>query len=231
MNRQGCMAFIDLHLHTTCSDGALTPAELLEKVRSAGLAAFAIADHDTIDGYHQARQLLRDGDPELIAGVELSVLIGQEDLHLLAYFFDPNNEQFNESLRRFQEKRNQRGAQMVERLNEQGIAITFEAVVKAAGGSVIGRPHVAQALLDLGVTSHFEEAFHKYIGNACPAYVPKSILTPEAALPLVHNAGGVAVVAHPFVDDMHVHIERMASLGWTALRCTITPTRDSREKS
>lgn len=207
------MAFIDLHLHTTCSDGQLTPAELLAVVRERELVAFSVTDHDTIEGYRQMTQIVRGGDPELLSGVELSVFMGERDLHLLAYLFDPDSDEFNASLDHFQEIRNQRGALMVEKLNHQGIQITFEAVEKAAGGGVIGRPHIAQALLELGAITHFEEAFQKYIGHDCPAYVPKSKLKPEDAIPLVHRAGGVAVAAHPFVDDMYVHLERLAAMG------------------
>ena len=207
------MAWIDLHLHTTCSDGLYTPSELLQAVRSTRVIAFAVTDHDTIEGYREVKKLLTGDDPELIPGVELSVLIGERDLHLLAYEFDPDNLELNDALARFREKRNQRGALMVQKLNQQGVAIDFKTVEEVAGGSAIGRPHIAQALFDLGITSHFEEAFHKYIGNACPAYVPKSMLSPDEAIELVHQAGGVAVVAHPFIDDMYVHVERLAAQG------------------
>ncbi len=200
-------------MHTTCSDGALSPAEILEVVRKKKLAAFAITDHDTIDGYREAKRLLNDDDPELITGVELSVIVGDNDLHMLAYLFDPDDEQFNRALTEFQEKRNSRSREIVERLNQQGMNLSYEAVERAATGSAIGRPHIASAMVEQGLVSRFDEAFKEYIGNHCPAYVPKSKLSPEQAINLVHDAGGIAVLAHPFIAEMHLHIDMLIGLG------------------
>ncbi len=209
--------YIDLHLHTDRSDGALAPADLLEIVRKKKLAAFAITDHDTLDGYRAVRQLLTEGDPELIAGVELSVDAEGDDMHMLAYLFDPEDSAFKASLQDFQNKRNQRVRLMVEKLNRLGVDITFEDVRKAGKGPALGRPHVAQAMLDVGAIDHFDVAFRKYIGNACVAYVPKTKMTPAETIKLIHAAGGIAVLAHPCIGDMVRHVEKLVDLGLDGL--------------
>lgn len=204
--------YVDLHLHTTASDGVLTPAQLLDEVRSKELVAFSIADHDTLDGYREASGLLTDTDPELVPGLELSVAADDDDMHMLAYLFDPDHDELASALARFCKERNQRGHRMVERLNEQGLDLSFDAVVQAAAGAAVGRPHIAEAMLAEGLVSSFEEAFRKYIGNRCPAYIPKSIIGPKETIDLIHRARGVAVLAHPFINDMHRHVEMLAGL-------------------
>ena len=137
--------YIDLHIHTSCSDGALSPAEVLDRVRDAKLAAFAIADHDTVDGFREVNRLRQESDPELISGVELSATHQDEDVHMLAYLFDPESTAVESALKEFQEKRNQRGRLIVEKLGELGLDVPFEAVLKAANHSVVGRPHIASS--------------------------------------------------------------------------------------
>jgi predicted metal-dependent phosphoesterase TrpH len=208
---------IDLHLHTTHSDGILTPAQLLDEVRTRNLAAFAVTDHDTIDGYLETRTLLQPGDPELVSGVELSVGVGQSELHLLAYLVDPENEALAASLTAFQKERNRRGRRMVEKLNELGIPLEFDQVLARASGAVVGRPHVAEAMVKQGLVSCFEAAFRDYIGNQGPAYVPKSRLQPREAIELVHQAGGVAVLAHPFINEANLYIDELIELNLDGL--------------
>lgn len=208
---------IDLHLHTTASDGLLTPSELLDKVRAAELAAFSITDHDTVAGYHEVAGLMIDTDPELVVGLELSVATNGDDMHMLAYLFDVDNEELVGTLESFQIERNERGLKMVEKLNELGLDLSFDAVVQAAGGAAVGRPHIADALVAEGLVSSFGEAFWKYIGNSGPAYVPKSKILPNEAIDLVHRAGGVVVLAHPFVNDMHKQVETLVDLGLDGL--------------
>ncbi|MEW5796488.1 MAG: PHP domain-containing protein [Candidatus Zixiibacteriota bacterium] len=208
---------IDLHLHTSRSDGVLSPRELLEEVRARKLVAFAVVDHDTIDGYRELADLIVPGDPELVSGLELSVATGNGDMHLLAYLFDSDHQELAETLETFREARNLRGRQMVERLNQQGLRLPFETVLEAAGGSAIGRPHIAEALVKNGLASSIEETFRKYIGNNCPAYIPKSMIRPPEAIALIHRAGGVAVLAHPYINDMHRHVPSLVRLGLDGL--------------
>lgn len=204
-------------MHTVHSDGALSPEDLLELVRQKNLAAFSITDHDALEGYRQTKKLLTEDDPELISGVELSAEIEGEDMHLLGYLFDPDDAALNRSLEEFREIRRQRGRIMVEKLNQMGLSISFEAVERAADGAVVGRPHVADALLQEGLVSHFDEAFQKYIGNGGPAYIPRGKLTPQQAIDLIHGAGGVAVLAHAFIAGMNRHIEALAGMGLDGL--------------
>ncbi len=204
---------IDLHMHTTMSDGKKTPAELLELVRRSGVVAFSVTDHDTLEGYRETRALLQVDDPELVPGIELSAKIGERDVHLLAYLFDPDHAALNSALDDFRAKREHRGRMIVEKLEALGVTVPFEAVELAAGDGVIGRPHIADAMLASGAVRTYEEAFRKYISNGGPAYIPKAKLTPQEAIDLAHDAGGVAVLAHPFIDDMYEHLSMLVDLG------------------
>jgi predicted metal-dependent phosphoesterase TrpH len=229
---------IDLHLHTTHSDGMLSPAQVLDAVRDTGLTAFAITDHDTIGGYLEIKSLVQPNDAELVSGLELSVAIDRGDLHLLAYLFDPESEELTSSLKSFQRERNQRGRRMVEKLNELGVPLEFDRVVEAASGSAIGRPHIADAMVKQGLVSCFEQAFKKHIGDRCPAYMPKSRLEPREAIDLVHRTihivssrpknsnawPNVTVFCHPaaptFTDARNTKARlapnRFRSSSWTA---------------
>jgi len=209
--------YVDLHMHTAYSDGALSPEELLSKVRETNLVAFSITDHDTLEGYRQTKKLLTEDDPELIPGVELSAEAGGEDMHLLGYLLDPDDKTLIDSLSDFQVIRRRRGRTMVEKLNQMGLTISFEAVEQAAKGAVVGRPHVADVLLQEGHITCFDEAFRKYIGNGGPAYVSRSRLTPAEAIDLIHGAGGVAVLAHAFIAGMNQYIDDLAEMGLDGL--------------
>jgi len=209
--------YIDLHLHTTLSDGVLTPLQLLDEVRSRGLAAFAAADHDTVAGYLELSELLDEDDPELVTGLELSVATDRDDMHMLGYLFDHDFDELTALLEIFRKERNSRGRRMVERLNHQGLNLPLEAVYEAAAGAAIGRPHIAEALVNEGLVNSIEVAFHKYIGNHCPAYIPKSVIRPPEAIDLIHRAGGVAVLAHPYINDMHKYVPSLVDLGLDGL--------------
>jgi len=208
---------IDLHMHSTYSDGTSTPQQLLELVRASGLSAFSITDHDTLEGYQAARTLVAGDDPELVPGLELSVTLEGSDLHLLAYMFDQDDLDLNKAIRAFQERRGERGQMMVDLLNQLGIGITYEDVQNQSGGAVIGRPHVARAMVEKNYIREYEEAFRKFIGPDGPAYVPKMNFTPAEAMQLIHGAGGLAVLAHPAIDNKDVYIEMLVDLGLDGL--------------
>ncbi|UCC44947.1 MAG: PHP domain-containing protein [Candidatus Zixiibacteriota bacterium] len=205
--------YIDLHIHTDCSDGVLDPGDVLDRARQLDLQAFSITDHDTLEGYRSAAALRRETDPELLAGIELSVDINGDDLHLLGYLFDPDDRALGEALADFQKERNQRGRRMVEKLREMGLDIGFGSVEEKAAGAVIGRPHIADAMYSLNLVNTYEEAFFRYIGNGRPAYLPKGRMKPDEAMKLIHGAGGIAVLAHPYVGKAHRHIEMLVPLG------------------
>ncbi|MDH4157799.1 MAG: PHP domain-containing protein [candidate division Zixibacteria bacterium] len=204
--------YIDLHLHTAFSDGTRSPRELLEIVREANLVAFSVADHDSLDGYRAAKKLLVDDDPELITGLELSVS-GGGDMHILAYCINPDDDDLNRAIDKFQMNRNQRGGLMVEKLNGLGVAITIEEVKACADGAAIGRPHVARALHRAGAVRTYEEAFEKYLGDNKPAYVPKQNFAPSETIAMIHEAGGVAVLAHPNIDAAFNQLDRLVGMG------------------
>lgn len=204
---------IDLHLHTNASDGVLSPPQLLELVRSSGLSCFAVTDHDTLSGADLIRSQLTAADPACLTGVELSVNCEGADMHMLAYCFDAADLDFRAALTDFQQRRRERGSRIVERLQQQGVAITAETVARIAGNSVVGRPHIAEALIEHRVVRNIEEAFRKYLGYDAPAYVPKATWAPAEAIAAVHAAGGVAIMAHPGISDMQRFIVSLIPLG------------------
>jgi predicted metal-dependent phosphoesterase TrpH len=204
---------IDLHIHTTFSDGLAEPQEVLEIVRKRKLLAFSICDHDNILGYFAAKKLMTSSDPELIPGVELSAGRDIEDIHILGYYFDPDSAPLNRALEEFRERRNSRARKMLLKLEEMNISIPYELARKIAGSSGIGRPHIADAMVRVGAIKNYETAFAKYIGNNCPAYVPKENMTPGEAIDLIHKAHGLAFLAHPGIGTAGEHIEEFAEQG------------------
>ncbi len=205
--------YVDLHLHTVFSDGTKTPAELLDIVKAKKLVAFSVTDHDNLDGLRKMQQLVTEEDPKLINGVELSSTYENGDMHILAYLFDDENDVLNTAIDRFQKNRNQRGYKMVDKLNELGIKITYDDVLKQADGASLGRPHVARVLFENKITSFYEEAFMKYIGDHGPAYVPKENFTPGQAIDLIHQAGGLAFLAHPGIGEKDKYLPHLIENG------------------
>ncbi|MBN2226246.1 MAG: PHP domain-containing protein [candidate division Zixibacteria bacterium] len=205
--------FIDLHLHTIYSDGTDTPEELVELARQKQLAAFAITDHDNVGGYREARECLRDGDPELVSGVELSAGQSGEDIHILGYFIDPNSTALQKSLANLQQKRNLRGDEMFKKLQALGIAIPQGLIREIAGNSAVARPHVADALVRVGAVRNYDEAFRRYIGIGCDAYVAKENLKPKEAIALIHQAGGLAFLAHPAIGNTIKYVDEFVTYG------------------
>jgi 3',5'-nucleoside bisphosphate phosphatase len=196
---------IDLHLHSTCSDGTLNPEEVVRKARSHGLKAVSLTDHDCVDGVEAATETGRGLDVEVIPGVELSTLFEGRDIHILGYLIEPAHPGLSDYLQIFRDERLRRAERIVGRLNRLGVALTMRAVLSKAGDGVIGRPHIADALLEEGFVFSVTEAFHKYLGYNRPAYERKYLLTPEEAIHLIHEAGGLACLAHPGIynrDDI-----------------------------
>jgi hypothetical protein len=187
----------DLHLHTTFSDGALTPQELVKKAHDAGLKAIAITDHDHVGALEEAVEWGKTYGIEVISGLELSVTFGEKDVHVLAYFFDPTNKNLLEYLEVFRRERLRRAEKIVEKLNRINIPITLDAVLEQAGEGSVGRPHIANALVEGGLTGSYHEAFIKYIGTNGPAYEKKFQVSPEEAIRLISSSGGLSFLAHP----------------------------------
>ncbi|OQY29987.1 MAG: hypothetical protein B6244_01635 [Candidatus Cloacimonetes bacterium 4572_55] len=205
--------YADLHLHTEHSDGDASVEELLQEARKTDLIAIAITDHDCMDGIPEALKLSGKYNLQVIPGIEMSSYYGKIDVHVLGYFIDHEHPEIVDYCHEFREIRNRRGMKMVEKLNNMGVSITFDHVLEIANNGVIGRPHVAQAILQNGFVQNFQAAFSKYIGSDAPAYVLKKKIAPETSIDLIHRAGGVAVLAHPVTMGNDGIISYLASRG------------------
>jgi predicted metal-dependent phosphoesterase TrpH len=188
---------VDLHVHTTFSDGLFTPEQMVAEAKRLGLTAVAVTDHDAMAGVERAVAAGRDVGLEVVPGVEMSCMVGSIDVHVLGYYVEYGAEAVREFLGLVCEKRRERALKMVARVNELGVAASMARVEELAAGAAIGRPHVAQAIAETGAVANSDEAFARYIGYERPAYFPKMELSPEQAVGFIHGHGGVAVVAHP----------------------------------
>lgn len=213
-------------MHSTFSDGALTPAMLAAEAASVGLRAIALADHDNVDGIAEAQAAGRQHGIEIVPGVELSVVWGKlRDLHLLGYAFDPRHPGLNTALAEFRAFRAGRSEQILERINaklagEGRQIIPVAAVLERAGGT-IGRPHIGQALIAAGHVRTMDEAFERYL---VPCNVPKRFFPIDEAIDLIHAAGGCAVLAHPmFVEvaatELPALVDTLVGLGLDGMEC------------
>ncbi len=192
---------VDLHMHTTASDGRLTPTELVQLAASKGLQTISVSDHDTTAGLVEAQRAV-DTIPgmRLIPGIELSCDVPGGEVHMLGYFMDVNDPGFQDILVTFREGRLARGEGMVKKLAEFGMHIEWERVLEIAGDASVGRPHVADALVEAGYFKERSDAFREYLGRNGKAYVERSKLTPPDAVKLLNDVGGVAVFAHPWFE-------------------------------
>ena len=196
------MRRVDLHIHTTASDGSLRPKEVVNYAKEKGLAAVAITDHDTTRGVREALEEGRRIGLEVVEGVELSVDFSGGTMHLLGYFIDPENEELNERLRVVQRARAERNERMVKRLNELGMEISLEEVRALASDGQVCRPHFAQLLVKKGYVRDVDEAFERFLRKGGPAYVEKFRFPPSEAIEFIRRAGGIAVLAHPFTLNL-----------------------------
>jgi predicted metal-dependent phosphoesterase TrpH len=188
---------VDLHVHTTFSDGLFPPERLVAEARRLGLAAVAITDHDSVDGVAPAIVAGRKAKLEVVPGVELSATHGGVDVHILGYFIRHSDPALGAFLADVRKKRRERAEKMVTRLSELGVRVEMKRVLELAGTGAVGRPHVAQAIVEVGGAASVGGAFERYIGYEGPAYFPKMRLTPLAVIDLIHRYDGLAVVAHP----------------------------------
>ena len=208
--------FIDLHTHSTASDGAKTPAEVARAAKACGLAAFALTDHDSVAGLPDATATGEALGIRVIPGVELSAVEAGLETHMLGLHLSDRSE-LEHRLVSIREMRVSRAARMVERLNALAVPVTFDAVLAQAAGGAVGRPHVARALIAGGWVSDFREAFERYLGNGKAAFVPKDSLPLSEAISLIHRAGGLAVLAHPGQLGTRERIATLAGLGMDGL--------------
>ncbi len=208
-------ATVDLHLHTTASDGRLSPRELVRLAAGLGLRQIAISDHDTTDGLSEGFQEAAAHDGlHIIPAIELSTDIPGDEIHMLGYFMRYQDESFQEVLRRFREGRIGRARQMVQKLSDLGMQLEWERVQEIAGDGAVGRPHIALALVEKGYCKEPNEAFPEYLGRDGLAYVERPKLTPTEAIELLRNAGGAPVLAHPaYLSDLESHLPGLKAAG------------------
>lgn len=211
---------VDLHTHTTASDGSLSPSELVREAARAGVRVLAVTDHDSTDGLAEALAEARRHPPlELVPGIELNTEADRFEIHILGYFIDWEVGWFQEVLRGFREERRGRVHRMAERLAALGIPIDPEEVFALVREGSAGRPHVAQVMVQHGYVGSVGEAFDRYLKHGGPAYVSYQKLPPEEAIALIRRAGGVPVLAHPGFIDQDDLIPRLARAGLGGVEC------------
>ena len=217
------MKYIDLHVHSTVSDGTLTPTELVDHAIEVGLSAFALTDHDTIRGVAEAKERAawhksRGHAIEVYSGVEISAAYKNRDIHILGLFVNENDEILDRILNSFLENRNRRNERMLEKFAEFGIELTMKDLTEDAPSAVITRAHFATALMKKGLVSSVQEAFEKYVGDNGPCYIPREYMSPEQAISSIKKAGGVPVLAHPLLynlphDELYALVDRLKKAG------------------
>jgi len=206
---------VDLHLHTTASDGVLTPSQLVVAAVRCGLRVIAITDHDSTEGIAEALEAAQ-AYPSLtvIPGVELSTDIPKGEVHILGYYIDYRDAEFQARLHRLRHSRVDRAQRMLAKLERLGMPLRWERVLELADGGAVGRPHIARALMEAGYVASFQEAFERYIGRDGPAYAERDKLTPPEAVALLARVGGLPVLSHPGdLDGLDGYLAQLKEAG------------------
>ncbi len=201
---------IDLHSHTTASDGQHTPSELVQLAARAGVTHLSVTDHDTVCGVPEAAGAAKQLGIDLICGIELSAFIGDREVHILGHFVDVADEELGRLSHRLRTERERRMQRMIEKLNALGIPVAMTQVLSVAGSAHLGRPHLARALVERGICSSTKDAFVRFLANGRPAFVERQRLSGQLAIAMVRQARGAATVAHPAVSQ--VSVEELRSL-------------------
>jgi hypothetical protein len=216
---------IDLHTHSTISDGSLTPTELIELAAGIGLEAVALTDHDTLDGIAEASHAAQRAGVELIPGVELSLEWDRGGMHLIVLWLEPRTGPLQDRLAELQDARNGRNARIVDRLNELGLDITLSEVEVEAGEGSVGRPHFAAVMVRKGFVTDIRAAFDEYLANGRPAYMSRRRLSPEEAIELARRSGGVPILAHAHTlgldnqAEVEAMMRRLSNAGLVGIEC------------
>ncbi|MBI2946307.1 MAG: PHP domain-containing protein [Verrucomicrobia bacterium] len=211
--------FADLHLHTNFSDGTYTPEELVMHARRHGLSAVALTDHDTVEGCARMSAACRQNGLEFVPGSELTAELDGVELHLIGYFIDTEHPRLLGEMAKFQSVRQNRIREMVARLNKLNIPLEAEAVFAIANCRSPGRPHVGRALVQAGFCATLDEAFERFLKKHRPAWVPKFKISAVDAMALIHEAGGVAVLAHPGLNRSDDVIPLLVEAGMDGIEC------------
>ncbi len=219
-------SFIDLHTHTTKSDGSMTPSELVRYAEESGLCAIAITDHDSVDGLCEAHEAAQGLDIEVIDGIEFSAQY-ENELHILGLYIDPYAAMLQGAMHEMKDKRVARNEKLIKRLNDMGLSITRDDVLlKKADGNMaeVGRVHIALALIEKGIVSSIGEAFEKYLAKDAGAYVERERFSPKKCIEIIKNSGGYAFLAHPICsqkdpDKLEALVDELVSYGLDGIEC------------
>ncbi len=208
-------ALVDLHLHTNASDGRLTPSELVRLAADKGLRQISVSDHDTTEGLEEAFQAAGQlPDLRVIPGIELSTDVPGDEVHVLGYFVQYQDDEFQQTLERFRRGRVDRAREMVERLAALGVRLDWERVQEIAGDGSVGRPHIALAMVERGYCKEPKDAFPEYLGRNGLAYVERAKLTPQEAIEMLLKVGGVPVLAHPaYLSELDNRLPELTAAG------------------
>lgn len=234
------MKAVDLHVHSNKSDGTFTPSQLVDYATEKGLSAFALTDHDTVDGLEEAisyadkKRKENPLVPEVIPGIELSTEYQGKDIHIVGLYIDYTSEKFNDTLKEFVASRDNRNRKMCTLLAEHGIDITYEKLLEEFPDCVITRAHYARYMLNHGYIGSMTEAFDKYIGDHGPCYVPREKITPQDGISMILEAGGIPILAHPMLyrmsdsrlDELVALLTESGLMGIEAIYTTNTPTEE-----
>jgi predicted metal-dependent phosphoesterase TrpH len=203
-------SMVDLHSHTTASDGQHSPSDLVRLASAAGVSYLAITDHDTVSGLPEGLTAAKALGLTLIPGIELSAFVGDREIHILGHFIRIDCPELSQLSIAFRAERRQRMEGMIQKLNALGVPMTMDQVMSVAGDAHLGRPHLARALVERGICSSTKNAFDRFLGNGRPGFVDRQRISGERAIGMVREAGGAATVAHPAVSQ--VEVEELRSL-------------------
>lgn len=224
------MPGIDLHTHSTASDGTLSPTELIQAAKDAGLEAISLTDHDTTGGLEEASAKAKDLAIEFIPGCELSVVSPSGNMHILGYWIPAGASKLSLTLESLRKRRHERNHLIMAKLNALGLGIHYDEVLAVAGGDAVGRPHIAQVMHSKGYVDSVNEAFRAYLGSEGKAYVPKDKLGPRQAIELLKSVNATVVLAHPFLlglqgPDLRGVIRQLKDYGLDGLEVYYTMHR------
>lgn len=226
---------VDLHVHSNRSDGSLSPSDLVLEAKKKGLCAFALTDHDTVDGIDEALLAAQDSGITLIPGIELSTEYEGKDIHIVGLLIDKEEPDFREKLQKFVDSRTERNQKMCQKLTDAGLPLTCEELQAEFPDSVITRAHYAQILLKKGYIKSLKEAFDRYIGDRGPCFVPRKKITPEDGVRLILSAKGIPILAHPLLygmgdERLQCLIDRLKEAGLVGMEViysTYTPSEEA----
>ncbi len=214
------MKSVDLHVHSTYSDGTLTPEELVVRAQQAGLSAIALTDHDTVSGVAEAVEAGSSHGLEIVPGVELSTLYGKKEIHIIGLYIDYTDDALKKELSGLRESRERRNQTVCEKFQQIGLDISYEEMLENYPDAVITRAHFADRLVQRGMVKSRQEAFSRYLGDGCICYVQREKILPEKAIELIRSSGGIAILAHPVL--YHMSSANLRQLAEYLCRCGLS---------